>query len=201
VDESSMLVYAFRAKIRKSNGQTAPSDWFCAVIKIGDNTLKSKVRKDFEMQFLANVAAIPQTGAASSAGIQSKPLSALPANGKALAVEIPDHPSRIAARKSIANMKDWWYAETPEYIFLSDIRSATGKALVKELQNTMPALRGAFAQLIPPFDPATDVSVVRIYEEREAYKQYVGKESEWSVGLWTPMSRELVILSQGKNRE
>ena len=201
VDESSLLVYAFRAKTRMPNGQTAPSDWFCAVVKIGDNTLKSKVRKDFETQFLASVAAIPQTGMTPTTGIRSKTLSTAAANGKTPALEIPDHPSRAAARKSIANMKDWWYAETPEYIFLSDIRSATGKALVKELQTTMPALRSAFAQLIPPFDPTTDVSVIRIYEEREAYQQYVGEAHDWSIGLWTPMRRELVILSQGKDRE
>jgi len=201
VDETGTLVYAFRAKIRKPNGQTVPSDWFCAVVKIGDKTPKSKVRKDFEAQFLANVAALPQTGPAAAGGVQTKLLATAPANGKAPAPEIPDHPSRTAARKSIANMKGWWYAETPEYIFLSDIRNATGKALVRELQVTMPALRGAFVRLIPPFEAATDVSVVRIYEEREAYQQYVGKEQEWSSGLWSPMRRELVILSQGKDRE
>jgi hypothetical protein len=204
VEESATLVYAFRVKTRKPNGQTAPSDWFCAVIKIADGTLKSKVRKDFETQFLANVASVPQTGAMAAAGVQPKALNATPSaqGGKEpAAAAIPDHPSRTAARKSIANMKDWWFAETPEYIFLSDIRSATGKALVKELQATMPVLRGAFARLIPPFETATDVSVVRIYEEREAYKQYVGKGFEWSAGLWSPMRRELVILSQGKDRE
>jgi hypothetical protein len=202
VEEASTLVYAFRVKTRKANGQSAPSDWFCAVIKIGDGTLKSKVRKDFETQFLANVAALPQAGAA-AAGMQPKALNAAPPalGGKEPAAAIPDHPSRTAARRSIANMKDWWFAETPEYIFLSDIRSATGKALVKELQATMPLLRGAFSKLIPPFETATDVSVVRIYEEREAYKQYVGKGFEWSAGLWSPMRRELVILSQGKDRE
>ena len=201
VEESATLVYAFRAKARKPNGQTAPSDWFCAVVKIGDGTLNSKVRKDFETQFLANVAAVSQTGLNAAAGVKAKPLSVTPSSGKLAAGEIPDHPSRTAARKSIANMKDWWYAETPEYIFLSDIRSATGKALVKDLQTTMPALRGAFARLVPPFEDASDVSVVRIYEEREAYKQYVGKESEWSIGLWAPMRRELIILSQGKDRD
>jgi hypothetical protein len=204
VEESATLVYAFRVKARKPNGQTAPSDWFCAVVKINDNTLKSKARKDFETQFLANVTSIPQTGASAAAGVQPKALVAAPSglNGKEpAAAAIPDHPSRTAARKSIANMKDWWYAETPEYIFLSDIRSATGKALVKELQATMPALRGAFAKLIPPFTADTDVSVVRIFEDREAYKQYVGKGYEWSAGLWSPMRRELVIQSQGKDRE
>ncbi len=203
VEESSMLVYAFRVKARKPNGQTAPSDWFAAVIKIGDSTLKSKVRKDFEMQFLANVAAVPQTGPTTAAGgVQPKALATTaPASGKTPAVAIPDHPSRTAARKSIANMKDWWFAETPEYIFLSDIRSATGKNLVKELQATMPTLRAAYGKLVPSYEGATDVSVVRIYEEAEAYKQYVGKEIEWSVGVWSPMRRELVILSQGRDKE
>jgi hypothetical protein len=203
VEESSMLVYAFRVKTRKPNGQTAPSDWFAAVIKIGDSTLKSKVRKDFEMQFLANVAAVPQTGPTTAAGgVQPKALATTaPASGKTPAVAIPDHPSRTAARKSIANMKDWWFAETPEYIFLSDIRSATGKNLVKELQATMPTLRAAYGKLVPSYEGATDVSVVRIYEEAEAYKQYVGKEIEWSVGVWSPMRRELVILSQGRDKE
>jgi len=199
VEESATLVYAFRVKSRKPNGQTLPSDWFCAVIKIADGTLKSKVRKDFEVQFLANAAATPQTGAVAAQGVQPKALLAGPAVKGAPA--IPDHPSRTAARKSIANMKDWWFAETPDYIFLSNIRSATGKGLVKELQTTMPALRGACAALIPPFDDATDISVVRIFEEPEAYKQYVGKEIEWSIGVWSPMRRELVILSQGRDKE
>ena len=201
VEESSTLVYAFRVKTRKPNGQTAPSDWFCAVIKIGDGTLKTKVRKDFETQFLATVAAIPQTAATATSGIKPKSLSAAPASGKTPAAAIPDHPSRSAARKSIENMKDWWFAETPEYIFLSDIRSATGKNLVKELQSTMPVLRGAFAKLIPPFDEKMDVSVVRIFEEPEAYKQYVGKDIEWSIGVWVPLRRELAILSQGRDKE
>ena len=202
VEESALLVYAFRVKTRKPSGQPAPSDWFCAVIKIADGTLKSKVRKDFETQFLANVAAAPQTGLSAAAGVQPKALTATPAaGGPAPAAVIPDHPSRAAARKSIANMKDWWFAETPDYIFLSNIRSATGKGLVKELQTTMPALRGACAALIPPFDDATDISVVRIFEEPEAYKQYVGKEIEWSIGVWSPMRRELVILSQGRDKE
>lgn len=198
IDESATLAYAFRVKTRKPSGQTAPSDWFVALVKIGDSTPKAKVRKDFETQFLANVAAVPQTGATAAAGVQPKALTTGPANGKPAAA-IPDHPSRTAARKSIANMKDWWYAETPEYIFLSNIRSSAGKNLVRELQLAMPVLRGAFAKLIPPFDASTDVSVVRIFEDQEAYKQYVGKSMEWSAGAWVPMRRELLVLSQGRD--
>ncbi len=199
VEEAATLVYAFRAKTRLPDGKTVPSDWFCAVVKINDGTLKSKARKDFETQFLANVTALPQSGwAAAAADVATKPgvlTSALPD-----AANIPEHPSRTAARKSVANMKGWWYAETPEYIFLSDMRSVAGKTMVRELQKNMPALRGAFMRLIPPFAADTDVSVVRVYEEPEAYKQYVGKDHEWSAGLWSPMRRELVILAQGKDR-
>jgi hypothetical protein len=98
-------------------------------------------------------------------------------------------------------MKDWWFAETPEYIFLSDIRSGAGRALVRELQSDMPALREAFAKLVPPFEAASDASVVRIYEDRDAYKRYVGKDMEWSSGAWTSARRELVILAQQGDRE
>lgn len=198
VAEPSLLVYAFRVKIRKPNGQAVPSDWFCAVVRIADGTSTAKVRKDFETQFLANVAAAPQASAAGAAGVQTKALLVDP---KAKAAAIPDNPSRIAARKSVENMKDWWYAETPEYIFLSNIRSATGKNLVRELQVAMPTLRAAFAKVIPPFETSSDVSVVRIFEDQAAYKQYVGHDIEWSIGCWSPSRRELVILSQGRNSE
>jgi hypothetical protein len=201
VSEPSVLVYAFRVKTRGTGGAGAPSDWFCAVIRIGDRTPKAKVRHDFESQFLANVAWLPQSAAAAAAGVRPKTLALGPVSGAGAPAAIPEHPGREAARKSIANMKDWWFAETPEYLFLSDIRSSAGKALVKELQETLPALRAGFARLVPPFEDADDVSVVRIYESREAYQQYVGKAYAWSAGLWSPMRRELVIAWQGRNRD
>ena len=42
VEESATLVYAFRVKSRKPNGQTLPSDWFCAV-KIGRASCRERV--------------------------------------------------------------------------------------------------------------------------------------------------------------
>jgi hypothetical protein len=98
-------------------------------------------------------------------------------------------------------MKDWWFAETQEYIFLSDIRSSTGRSLVKEMQRNMPHYRKALAKLIPPFESLTDANVVRIFENPQEYKQYVENNHAWSIGLWSPMQRELVILSQGKNKD
>jgi hypothetical protein len=111
---------------------------------------------------------------------------------------IPAHPSRDAAKKSIENSKGWWFAETTEYVFLSDIRSSTGKRIVTELQKELPQFRAACEKMIPPAETISDVSVVRIFEERPDYQKYVGKEHEWSAGLWSPAHRELVICSMEK---
>lgn len=193
VEDLSTLIYAFRAKARTPNGQTAPTDWYCAVVKIADGTPSAKVRKDFETQFLASVAVLPQTA--------TRPAASPAAAPKASTATIPDHPSRAAAHKSIANMQGWWHADTPEYTFLTDVRSATGQRLIRELQIALPALRKAYAKLVPPFGGDADINVVRIFEEPDAYKKYVGENIEWSIGCWMPSRRELVILSQGKDRD
>ena len=197
--DNQLLIYLFRVKIRTPAGRRVPSDWYCATIKIKDGTAPKKVRKIFETQFLKKVAAAPKTYTTTKTNHNTKKLK--PSRRLKNTVAIPDSPSRIAARKSIAGMKEWWFAETPEYIFLSDIRSSTGRALVKNMQQKMPPLRKAFAKLVPPFTPLTDANVVRIFEDSVAYKSYVGKNHEWSIGLWSPMQRELVILSQGRDHD
>ena len=192
------LIYLFQVTIRTPAGRKVPSDWFCAVIGINDGSDNDKVRKNFETQFLAKVAAAPGTYTTSKPDISSKELkiSHTGSSGK-----YPDTPARAAARQSIANMKDWWFAETEEYIFLSDIRSSDGKTLVRQMQHEIPHLRTAFVTLVPPFEPITDTSVVRIFEDPAAYKQYVGETMEWSIGAWSPMHRELILISQGKNHD
>lgn len=195
--DNQRLIYLFRVKISTPAGRRVPSDWYCAVINLADAKDNQKARSNFESQFLTKVTAAPRTYTNTQSDQRAKEL--LPTRAAASSSAIPDSPSRIAARKSIANMKEWWFAETQEYIFLSDVRSATGRALVKEMQQNMPHLRGAYAKLIPPFEPLTDANVVRIFETQEAYKQYVGEKLEWSSGLWSPMQRELVILSQGRD--
>jgi hypothetical protein len=99
--------------------------------------------------------------------------------------------------KSIENMEGWWYAEAASYIFLANIKGAGGKSLVRDLQNTLPTLRQGFAKVVEPFSDKTEVNVVRIFESKEAYANYVGDGMEWSVGCWLPARRELCILSQG----
>jgi hypothetical protein len=196
---AKLLIYLFRVKIRTSAGGRIPSDWYCATVHIGDHTDPQKVRDIFESQFLAKVEAAPRTYSNSNANQNSNELK--PSRSSSSSSNIPDSPSRAAARKSIAGMKEWWFAETTEYIFLSDVRSATGRTLVRKMQTDMPHFREACAKLIPPFEPITDANIVRIFESPEAYKQYVGPAHEWSIGLWSPMQRELVILSQGTDHQ
>ncbi len=191
--EKAPLVYLFRVKTRLANGNASKSEWYAAIIKIADKTAPSKVRKDFEMQFLPAVTAVTRSTSLGSGSVQSKQISA---PGKSA---FPEHPSRDAAKKSIANSQGWWFAETAEYVFLSNIRSAVGKKIVQDLQKELPVLRAACIKLIPPAEPISDVSVVRIFEDRDEYVKYVGKEREWTAGLWWPAQRELVILSHGKD--
>lgn len=194
-EDPALLIYAFRVRIRQVGAPAAPSGWYVAIVRIADGTPRARARKDFETQFLAHVAALPATAAS---GVQPRAIAA----ADPAAAAIPDHPSRIAARKSVENMRDWWIAETPDYIFLSNIRSAEGRALVRDLQTELPAMRAAFARLVPPYDDsAPDVSIVRIFEDRDAYRQYVGEAFEWSVGIWSSKRRELVILWQEHDRE
>ena len=197
LNHTSQLAHAFQVQRRQPDGRAAPSPWFVALLLIADGTPKEKVRRDFEAQFLANVSGIPLAGSGAVGGVRARDLSvaATPAatNGAV-------HPSRLAARKSIANMKDWWFAEAHGYIFLSDIRGTTGKYLIRELQENLPPLRAAFARLVPPLEPAEEVSVVRIFEDATAYRKYVGQDIEWSSGVWMPMQRELVVLSQDREK-
>lgn len=143
------------------------------------------MRRIFETQFLAHVSALPQNSLTSQSTVQSRTLTPTLSTHTTTEPMIPEHPSRTAARQSIANMKDWWYAETAEYFFISNIRSSSGKALIRALQLQLPALRSAFAKLIQPFENVTDISVVRIFESQAAYQQYVGPDYAWSAGLWS----------------
>ncbi len=189
------LAYLFRVRPRSLAAQAASVPWFCAIVRIGDNTPPAKVRQAFETQFLPTVAALPSASQSGERELRSR---TLPTRG---AGAPRSSPAREAARKSIANLKDWWVAETPEYVILSDIRSSTGRALIRELQETLPVLRAAYAQLVPPDRDAEEFGVVRIFEDPEAYRSYVGPAHAWSSGIWDPQRRELVIQAQERARD
>ena len=188
------LAFLFRVRPRSPAARATSSPWFCALLRIGDNTAPEKARQAFEAQFLPAVTVLSSTPQSGERELRSRTLTP---RGPVAA----SSPAREAARKSIANLKDWWLAETPEYVILSDIRSSTGRALVRELQETLPVLRAAYAQLVPPDRGADALGIVRIFEDPEAYRSYVGSEHAWSSGLWHPLRRELVIQAREGGRD
>lgn len=94
------------------------------------------------------------------------------------------------------NYADWWCAETEGYIILSDVHTDVGRAVVRDLQDTLPALRQAYAKLVPPLTRENDVALLRLFQARDDYVRYVGKEHAWSDGMWMPGRRELVLYQQ-----
>ncbi|MBQ7187900.1 MAG: DUF1570 domain-containing protein [Kiritimatiellae bacterium] len=181
-DDSDTLVWVFRTKARGN----AKDPLFCAVVKIADGTSALKVRKDFEAQFLAHVSSLYSTGGPNAKMGQS-------VFGAKQSDQPESSPARDAALASIENMKGWWHADAKGYVILSDLRSKDGKSLVRWMQQNMPAFHQKLEELVPPAGEKHDLNIVRIFEDRDAYKRYLSGEIEWSIGCWVPMRRELVI--------
>ncbi|AVM44673.1 DUF1570 domain-containing protein [Victivallis lenta] len=98
--------------------------------------------------------------------------------------------SRARVIQSIRNFRDWWYVETDNYIFVSN---QTDRRAMTRLRTELENAREVFADYFPLKIPLQSVSVVRIFNKRDQYKEYVGADMQWSGGIWTPARRELVI--------
>ena len=95
---------------------------------------------------------------------------------------------------SIKNLDNWWFAETPNYIMLSDLKSSSA-VTIRKLQSEMDILRAGYTRLLPPAEKPKAVSVIRIFANRRDYENYVGEKHKWSAGLWSPARKELVVSS------
>ncbi len=100
--------------------------------------------------------------------------------------------SRDVVKQSIANLKDWWFAETEHFILLSNLNTRYRSTLT-DLQKNIEHLRYAYELLMPPTKAISAVSVIRVPGSAAEYKGYVGPNYEWSGGIWMPARRELVI--------
>ena len=98
--------------------------------------------------------------------------------------------SRNRVIQSIRNLDDWWYVDTENYIFVSN---QTDRRAMTRLRTELENAREVFESYFPLRKPLQSVSVVRIFNKREQYVEYVGGDMEWSGGLWSPARRELVI--------
>ncbi len=179
------LVYTFTSKAK---GQNRKPETYVAIIKIFDNSSSEKARQNFENQFLKTIRTIPKYNIypnTYTVGTKKE--------------NTEDNRRNTAAEKSIENMEGWWSQRVDDYIFLTDIKDFKGRKLISFLEYTMPAIRKAFQQAIPPIEPISDVSVIRIFENESDYKQHLGS-MQWTSGVWQPAKRELTVLYQSKDQ-
>ena len=188
-DTPTRLVYAFRPR-RVGNARNF--DWFCVTLSAPADVEPAALRAAFEEQFIGQLA-LPSR-LSRNTGAEAEEMSALRKGEKA--PDQPNHPVRLEARKSVENYEDWWFAETEGYIILSDVHTDVGKAVIRDLQDTLPALRQAYAKLVPPLTRENDVALLRLFQTRDDYVRYVGEEHAWSGGMWMPGRRELVLYQQ-----
>ena len=192
-DATNTLIYAFRPR---RIGNAKNFDWFCVMLQVSGATDIKVLRAAFEEQFIGKIA-LPNRSSAGE-GAQSGEVSTTHADDKPF--DQPNHPVRIEARKSVENYDTWWFAETDGYIILSDVSTEVGKSIVRDVQDALPAFRKAYEKLVPPLTRERDVSLIRLFQTRDDYVRYVGKDQAWTGGVWMPGRRELV-LAQGFNKE
>lgn len=186
---SNRLVYAFRPR---RIGNAKNFDWFCVTLDAPRETDPVALRDLFEERFIAQIA-LPSRSSKTEGAVAQEVFTQR--KGQRLP-DRPDHPVRVEARKSVENYDDWWFAETDGHIILSDVDTEVGKALIRELQDTLPALRLAHTKLVPPLTRETDIALIRLFQKRSDYVDYVGPAHAWSGGMWMPGRRELVVFEQ-----
>lgn len=181
---TNAIAYAFRLPPAPRGLSPVPTNWFFALFVLGQETDPAAAQQAIRTRFLQYIT--PMTPPAPARGAPSTSDRA----------EVPKSPEFIASRKqvaqSVANLKDWWYTESENYIALSNLK-ATERSTVRELQANVEILRRAFTKWVPPRVAISAVSVIRIPATETEYVQYVGEEVAWSAGLWVPSRKELVL--------
>jgi hypothetical protein len=184
-EKTNVLIYAFQPS--HVEGSSNP-DWFCIILDVLGTRDFAKAKAQVEDQFFGKIDTLSPSskGGVTVAELEISKKATLP-------VDLPDHPVRLEARKSVENYDTWWIHETEGFVILSDVSSEMGKPVVNELLKTLPLLKQAFAKLVPPLTREPDVSIIRIFQNPDDYVLYVGKAQAWTGGLWMPLRRELVL--------
>lgn len=183
------LVYAFQLNPRSAGQTQATTAWFAVVLTPAAGADMTATDQAFSSIFLPAVTVVP-------GGSRSQPATGSSFQNPSTLRKGPQSPemqrSREAAAKSIANMSDWWIADTAHYVLLSNM-SSRHRTMIKELQTHIETMRTAYVTVIPPQKPIDAVSVIRLFATPAEYVGYVGRDHEWSGGMWMPMQKELVI--------
>lgn len=191
--------YAFTLNPKAAGQYGAAPTLFFVLFELNPSAEPGRSRTTIEKEFLESIAGVPGKGAgAAPAGSLAGPPPEAPASGKPSAagdatVSAEFEASRQQVLDSIRNMKDWWFAETPNYIILSNFKTKNS-ALVNHLRENIEILRAAYEQFMPPRQPVKAVSVIRVFATAEEFFRYLEVDDKtWLGGLWNTSHRELVI--------
>ncbi len=198
---ASPIVYAFTLNPKAAGQTRAPGDWFAIAFTPAPGTDRKKARRAVETSFLTAVTMTPR--ARTSTATSNRHASFQNARYVSKKPQSPEmERSRAAAAQTVANLDDWWVANTDHYVLLSDMGTRY-RTMIKQLQVHLETMRTAYAKVIPPQKEISAVSVVRLFAEPDDYVAYVGPKHKWSGGMWMPMKKELIIrpIDWGKHRE
>jgi hypothetical protein len=189
---STRFAYAFMLNRSAAGQQAAPQHWFFVYIEADSAVDPRRAALAVEKEFLKSVG-VPAMSSkhkvAASKQFQSGRRIDLSGEDKTSA---EFQRSRKVVKQSIANLQDWWFVETKNFIILSNLKSRY-RSTLNYLQKNIEHLRYAYELMMPPAKPITAVSVIRVPGTSEEYKGYVGPQYAWSGGLWMAARRELVI--------
>ncbi len=206
---SGRLAYAWQFNPGTMGQTGAPADWFVVVFQpAGDGA--EAARRALETRFLGQVAFVPalltrtavQPGGGGPRAVTGRSEPKPGAGGTTATRSAEYQADRAQALDSIRNHKEWWYAETQNYILLSNYKRGVA-TLVDQIRENMELLRPYFQKCVPMSGPEQGASVIRVFATETEYLNYVGKDHAWSGGLWDPQRRELLVrpVEGGSGRE
>ena len=95
---------------------------------------------------------------------------------------------------SIKNFKDWNAIEASDYFILTNCNiNDKSDSFIKTVSDTLKKGELIYQRFNKKKVQTTDKFVVRIFKDRDGYVAYVGKDLQWSGGLWVPSKKELVL--------
>ena len=173
--------------------------WFYVLFEVEEGGGAETLEREIVASFLPNIAVFARPSRDETRTAEKSPGNEpdQPTNdADALAL------SRQRVVDSIRGQRDWWHLETPHYVVASDLKGSRAST-VRQIQEDIEPLRGAFAAFAPPTVSIRAVSVMRIFADGDDYVKWVGPDRAWSGGMWIPDRGELVIRARewGSMRE
>ena len=96
--------------------------------------------------------------------------------------------------QNIKNLKDWKAVFATNYYILTNCTdSSDSNSFIQSVADALESDRRVYEAFYKEKVPCKDKFIVRIFKDRDDYVAYVGKEAEWTGGLWVPSRKELVL--------